>query len=220
MPRTVVPLRTIAYVQAPHKDGLLIYLPGMGDSITVLQGNGLIDSIRAYAPSFDVVAADVNYGYYADRTLHERVTTDIINPALARGYRRIWFLGNSMGGVGSQIYAGVIEGMILLGPGTTSIGPVREIMKAGGLAAWSMPAHVKEQDWERPLWQWLKGCINCGPGCPRIYIAYGVKDRLAPGIRILEAALPKGRVLALDGGHDWPVWKDGLMRLLRAGVLR
>jgi hypothetical protein len=224
IPRTVTPLRTIAYEQAPHKDGLLVYLPGMGDSITVLAGNGLIDSIRAYAPSFDVVAADVNYGYYADRTLHERVTTDIIAPALARGYRRIWFLGNSMGGVGSQIYAwkhpGVIEGMILLGPGTTSNGPIREIMKAGGLAAWTMPAQVKEKDWERPLWQWLKGCANGGPGCPRIYIAYGVKDRLAPGIRVLEAALPKGRVIALEGGHDWPVWKEGLMRLLRAGVLQ
>jgi enterochelin esterase-like enzyme len=47
-----------------------------------------------------------------------------------------------------------------------------------------------------------------------------VKDKLAPGIRILEAALPKGRVIALDGGHDWPVWKEGLMRLLRAGVLQ
>jgi len=65
-----------------------------------------------------------------------------------------------------------------------------------------------------------QGCANGGPGCPRIYIAYGVKDKLAPGIRILEAALPKGRVVALDGGHDWPVWKEGLMRLLRAGVLQ
>jgi enterochelin esterase-like enzyme len=83
-----------------------------------------------------------------------------------------------------------------------------------------MPAQVKEKDWERPLWQWLKGCANGGTGCPRIYIAYGVKDKLAPGIRILEAALPKERVVALDGGHDWPVWKEGLMRLLRSGVLQ
>jgi pimeloyl-ACP methyl ester carboxylesterase len=224
IPRTVVPLRTIAYEQTPHKDGLLVYLPGFGDSITVLQGNGLIDSIRAYAPSFDVVAVDLHYGYYADRTLHERVKADIIDPAQARGYRRIWFLGNSMGGVGSLIYAskhpGVIEGMILLGPYTTSKGPIREIVKAGGLAAWSMPAQVKENDWERPLWQWLKGCASGDSGCPRIYIAYGVKDKLAPGIRTLEHALPKGRVIALDGGHDWPVWKEGLMRLLRAGVLQ
>lgn len=223
-PRTVIPLRTIVYEQVPHKDGLLVYLPGLGDSITVLQGNGLIDSIRAYAPSFDVIAADVNYGYYADRTFHERVTEDIIGPAQARGYRRIWFLGNSMGGVGSQIYAwkhpGVIEGMILLGPYTTSKGPVQEIIKAGGLAAWSIPAKVKENDWERPLWQWHKECINGGPGCPRIYIAYGVEDRLAPGIRLLEQALPKGNVVALDGGHDWPVWKEGLMRLLWTGILK
>jgi hypothetical protein len=223
IPRTVVPLRTIAYELAPNKDGLLVYLPGFGDSITVLQGNGLIDSIKAYAPSFDIVAADVHYGYYADRTLHERITVDIIGPALARGYHRIWFLGNSMGGVGSQIYAwkhpGVIEGMILLGPYTTSNGPIREIVKAGGLSAWSMPARLKQDDWERPLWQWHKECTKGGQGCPWIYIAYGVKDKLAPGIRILEQALPKGRVVALDGGHDWPVWKEGLMRLLRAGVL-
>jgi hypothetical protein len=224
IPHTVVPLRTIAYEQAPHNNGLLVYLPGLGDSITVLQGNGLIDSIKAYAPSFDVIVADVHYGYYAGRTLHERVTADIIDPAHVKGYRRIWFLGNSMGGLGSQLYAwkhpGVIDGMILLGPYTTSSGPIREIAKAGGLAAWSAPARVKEEDWERPLWQWLKGCANGGPGCPQIYLAYGVKDKLAPGIRILAQALPKERVVTLDGGHDWPVWKEGLMRLLRAGVLQ
>ncbi|HUI91852.1 MAG TPA: alpha/beta hydrolase [Chitinivibrionales bacterium] len=224
LPRTVIPLRTITYERAPHKDGLLVYLPGFGDSITVLQGNGIIDSIKAYAPSFDVVSADVHYGYYADRTLHERVTKDIIDPANAKGYRRIWFLGNSMGGLGSQLYAwkhpGVIEGIILMGPYTTSKGPIQEITKAGGLSAWSMPAKVDEKDWERPLWQWLKGCAGGGPGCPRIYVAYGVKDKLAPGIRILEQALPKGHVVELEGGHDWPVWKEGLMRLLREGVLK
>jgi enterochelin esterase-like enzyme len=47
-----------------------------------------------------------------------------------------------------------------------------------------------------------------------------IKTNMPPGIRILEQALPKGRVIALDGGHDWPVWKEGLMRLLRTGVLQ
>jgi pimeloyl-ACP methyl ester carboxylesterase len=224
IPRTVVPLRTIAYEQTPHKERLLVYLPGNGDSMSVLKATGIVDSIRTYAPSFDIVAADVNFGYYADRTLHQRVTDDIITPALARGYRHIWFLGNSLGGFGSQIYAlkhpGVIEGMILLAPFTTSNAPIREIVKAGGLAAWSMPARVKKEDWGRTLWQWHKECANGGRGCPKMYIAYGVSDRFAPGIRLLEQRLPKGCVIALDGGHDWPVWKEGLLRLLRAGVLK
>jgi pimeloyl-ACP methyl ester carboxylesterase len=224
MPRTVSPLRTIVYEEQGRKDGLLIYLPGLGDSITVLEGNGLIDSLRVYAPAFDVVAADVHIGYYIDRTLHERIARDIISPALAAGYHRIWFLGNSMGGIGSQIYAwqhpGAVQGMILLGPYTTSNGPIREIVKAGGLSAWTMRSHVKEKDWERHLWQWHKGCLHGGQGCPRIYIAYGERDKLAPGIRLLESGLPEGHVIALQGGHDWPEWKEGLMRLLRAGILR
>jgi pimeloyl-ACP methyl ester carboxylesterase len=224
IPRTVVPLHTVPYEQTPHKERLLIYLPGKGDSISVLQANGLIDSIRVYAPSFDIVAADANFGYYANRTLHERITDDLIKPAHIRGYRHIWFIGNSLGGFGSQMYAsrhpGVIEGMILLGPYTTSNGPIREIVKAGGLASWSIPARVKDDDWERSLWRWHKECANGTPGCPEVYIAYGINDRFAPGIRLLEKTLPEGHVIALDGGHDWPVWKEGLMRLLRRGILK
>jgi pimeloyl-ACP methyl ester carboxylesterase len=224
IPRTVVPLRTVAYEQTPRNEGLIVYLPGRGDSINVLQGNGIIDSIRVYAPSFDVVVADAHIGYYADRSLHKRITEDIIAPAKARGYRHIWFLGNSMGGLGSQLYAwkqpGTIEGMILMGPFIPANSRVKEITRAGGLAKWSMPARVNETDWERHLWQWHKECINGDTGCPQVYITYGVNDLSAPGIRLLEQALPQGHVLPLDGGHDWPVWKEGLLRFLRAGVLQ
>jgi len=105
-----------------------------GDSITVLQGNGLIDSIRAYAPSFDVVAAAsimATMRPHAPRACHRRHHQS----CAGQGYRRIWFLGNSMA-VSARNLCVEASGRYRRHDSAGALyhvqRPVREIMKAAG----------------------------------------------------------------------------------------
>ena len=77
----------------------------------------------------------------------ERIREDIIIPAKARGYRNIWMLGISMGGMGAiwydRTHPGDVNGLILLSPYLGEKTIVETIEKAGGLSG------AGGQEWTR-----------------------------------------------------------------------
>jgi pimeloyl-ACP methyl ester carboxylesterase len=197
---------------------LLVYLPGNGDSPDAFAYNGLIMSLRSQGLNATVVDVDAHLGYYSDNTLVARLKEDVINPAKSRGFRNIWLVGNSLGGVGSLMYVKEhekdIAGVVLLDPFVGDKEIIKEIRRAGGLQKWD-PGSIRETDWQRKLLVWLKEYGRSGHSSPPLYLGYGTDDRFATGQELLAGMLPPERVVAIYGGHDWRTWSAAWKLLVR-----
>lgn len=203
---------------AAPTDTLLVMLPGAYSTIDEFVREGIVDAVRKQRLRVDVVRVDAHLGYYNKGTVFERLRQDVIEPARARGYRHIWALGISVGGLGAIAYSdkfpGELEGLVVLAPylgeRLTSI----EIANAGGLAKWRVPPRELAMD-ER-LWRRLSAYaqVPTAPDLPPLYLGYGTEDRFAFSHRLLAAALPPDRVATTPGGHDWPEWRRLWLELL------
>jgi pimeloyl-ACP methyl ester carboxylesterase len=196
--------------------------------------NGFLIAARERRTAVDLVLVDAHYGYYANRTILDRLREDVIDPATRRGYDEIWLVGISLGGLGALLYAsrnpGHITGLVLLAPFLGPPDVIGEIARAGGLKAWNPEGGaelVGNQDYQRPLWRWLKEQAVSQSGMaaspPVIHLAYGEQDRFAPGHQLLAEVLPAGRVLSVSGGHDWTTWTrlwQALLTSPESGFLR
>jgi pimeloyl-ACP methyl ester carboxylesterase len=229
-PAPKVPLDTLRY-DAPGGDRkqLIVFLPGNGDPLTVFDENGMVAAVRARNLPVDIIAVDAHIGYYMTGSILARLKQDVIDPARGRGYRRIWLVGNSLGGYGSISYARQypqdIFGIVLLGPFLGDKNIIREIREAGGLQKWD-PGQIPENTratWEKELWKWLKdgdqqkgfwhwvkSCDEPDEDCPsRIYLGFGKRDRFSSGQKLLAEGLSPENVIVIDdGGHDWDTWKQ------------
>src|SRR5579862_1684929 len=99
---------------------LVVFLPGIGDSERDFVDHGFLDAFSARSLPIDAVAANATFGYYANRTVITRLREDVLQPARAAGYREIWLVGISMGGMGALLLAKSgepdIAGAVLLAP--------------------------------------------------------------------------------------------------------
>jgi len=200
---------------------LLVMLPGAMDRAQDLMEQGLCAALRERGLPVDVVAVDAHVDYYFERTVIECLAADIIAPARDLGYKRIWLLGISIGGMGSMAYvrehAADIEGVVLLAPFLGARGLIAEVMRAGGLNQWT-PGDIPPGDDERALVAWLRTYRSADPALPAIFLGYGKGDRFAPASTMLAAQLPASRVVAVEGGHDWQTWRALWQQLLDKGL--
>jgi pimeloyl-ACP methyl ester carboxylesterase len=209
-PKTTIPIATHphpATATAAQSRTLLVLLPGRGDLGEDYTRHGFV--ARALAePGVDVVTVDAHFGYYADRTLRERLHEDVLAPARGR-YEQIWLLGISMGGIGALLtaekYPDDVDGIILIAPYLGRRRTIKAVMHAGGLANWQPPAKLA---WDERLWAWMKSTDT------PIYLAYGTEDFGARAHAVLAAALPKDHVLTSPGEHAWTTWTPLFDRLL------
>jgi pimeloyl-ACP methyl ester carboxylesterase len=214
-----VPVPAI-YHDATSSDActLLVYLPGNGDNPDAFAYNGLIMSLRSQGLDATVVGVDAHLGYYLNNTLVARLKEDVVEPAKKKGFRNIWLVGNSLGGVGSLMYvkdhAKDISGVVLLGPFVGNDAIIDEIRLEGGMQKWD-PGAVSETDWQRRQLVWLKEYGRAGHSTPSLFLGYGTGDRYASGQKLLAGMLPPERVVAIDGGHDWHTWSAAWKQLVR-----
>ncbi|MDQ2076104.1 serine aminopeptidase domain-containing protein [Marinimicrobium sp. ABcell2] len=201
-----------------QSDTLLIMLPGRKEGMESFPSNGFFATGNELEA--DIVAVDAHFGYYRERTVVERLHQDIIVPARARGYKRIWLMGVSMGGLGAVLYCdehpGIIDGLILLAPYPGDSALVREIHEAGGLDQWPNDGKAGE-DYERAVWHWFKEATR-GSNGPQIVLGYGEEDRFAKASELLAVRLPAERVFTQPGGHNWDVWRALWSDIVAAGL--
>lgn len=204
------PMRVETFASAcPNVDTMVVLLPGAYDRAPDFVAQGFVDALANRGIAVDVALADAGIPYYRNRTIVDRIESDVLAPARARGIRRFWFAGISLGGLGSLIMANTrpadVDGVLLIAPFVGDRPVIAEVAAAGGLAGWSPPLPIAANDNDRRTWQWLKNMTR--EGRQEIYLGYGTEDRLAPGHRLLAAALPADRVFTVPGGHDWPPWR-------------
>jgi pimeloyl-ACP methyl ester carboxylesterase len=183
---------------------LVVMLPGIKDRAEQFLVAGLVGGNVAAEP-FDVVVVGPELRDYVRGTLVERLRTDVIEPALARGYDDIWLLGVSIGGFGSLLYAGEfpahIRGVVLLAPYLGGRRVPRAIVAAGGLEAWrvaSGPSPFVDG------WVGLQTLLRHANAT--VVLGFGGDDRLAATYAPLLATLPRSQIFTVDGGHAWTTW--------------
>lgn len=224
-----VPMRSIEWHQPaakPQARCLIVFLPGMGDDAEEFERQGFVAEVKKNDLSVDMVAANATLGYYARGTFPERLATDVIGPARARGYEQLWLVGMSMGGLGTVYYArshaADVTGVLALAPYLGERELIDEIRGQGGLATWQGPPKVdvmNEDNYQRELWRWLQAVTRRQEPGPNIYLGYGRADKLARQDELLAAALPEGHTYLVDGAHDWETWKVVLGEFLQTSEL-
>ena len=221
---TKKPIDTRYYVTGKTpSDSLIIMLPGGGDEPDDFVRNGFIKAVEDSGIHADIIAVDANLGYYFKRNLLPRLQGDVIIPAREKGYKNIWLLGISMGGLGAMIYAKHhpenISGLIVLAPFVGYPAVIKEISNAGGLSKWSPKEPIDKDDYQHDLWKWLKGYTGPEKNHPRLILGYGDKDKFAAGAALLAQVLPKDQVFIVPGCHDWETWGRLFHLILKTGFL-
>jgi pimeloyl-ACP methyl ester carboxylesterase len=212
VPPAKVPLDTITYPQAEGslQECLVIFLPGRGGRAAEFEREGFIERVRQSGLKADVVAAELHIGYYVNWTAVERLRHDVIAPARALGYRQVWLVGISMGGLGALEYAikypDDVTGIVLLSPYLGDDGIINEIIQAGDLKDWE-PGPIAELDYQRHLWAWIRDFKIQGLSRPVIYLGYGSDDRFIEADHLLALVIGPHRTMTVPGGHTWTTWK-------------
>lgn len=209
-------------VSAPQPaQRLVVVLPGRGDSLASLQRSGVAQAIRAAWPDTDVELTGLSMPFYRQGHATRRLHDEVMVPALRRGYRQVWLVGISLGGLGAllydQRYPGQIDGMLLLSPYLGEHPMVQEIRAAGGLARWN-PGPVKPvgpATFQRELWRYLQHWQDDPTRARSVWLAYGDKERFRAPIELMSPMLPPGHVLMRPGHHNWHLWRPALKLLLQ-----
>jgi pimeloyl-ACP methyl ester carboxylesterase len=212
-----IPMAQEWYRQGHGHDQLIVFLRGLGDDHRIFQREGIVDEVWAHGLEYDMVAPNAHLGYYRAENVDVRLKEDVIEPAKAMGYRKIWLVGVSMGGLGACFYAKRypqdLAGVVLISPFLGYEGIRAEVARAGGLRRWE-PGPQTDQDWERTIWAWLKAVTARPADYPPIYLGRGTDDYMKDGHLLLAAALPAGSAVEIPGGHRLKTFKAAWEKLL------
>lgn len=202
---------------------LLVMLPGRYGTPDQFKDEGIVDLVLTAGCSLDVITAEAHMGFYYNQTVVERLRQDIILPARARGYERIWLLGISLGGLGAiwydRTHPGDVDGLILLAPYLGDTQMVEEIEAAGGMRGWRRD----EQDkglFQQEIWSLAKGYEDLRTTVGRLFLGYGLQDGFARSNALLAREIPADQVATIPGSHDWRTWRLLLTMFLDNNVLR
>jgi hypothetical protein len=198
---------------------LIVMLPGRGGNMNDFEEAGFTALAEKAGVNSDFLTVDLHEGYYYNRTMIERLRVDVVQPALKKGYEKIWFVGVSLGGFGALMYTkednANIEGILVIAP---YLGDkiVEEIEKAGGIQKWEPQPNTSSENYEVDLWKWLRQ----GHGNTPLYLAYGNDDRMAASHKLLAELLPRDRTIEIPGGHNWKAWTTLWKLFLERKVLQ
>jgi pimeloyl-ACP methyl ester carboxylesterase len=201
----------------------LALLPGAYQSPEDFLQAGFAEAVTSRALSIDLSFVDIELDVLTDRAVIGRLREEIVRPARAQGYARVWIGGISLGGYVALDYASraaaegrsELDGLCLFAPYLGNRMVIAEIARAGGLRTWE-PGPLAESDEERRIWQFIK---HGGSSPPAVYLGYGREDRFAQAQSLLGSALPAGGVDVIPGGHEWPTWKRLWENFLDSGWL-
>jgi pimeloyl-ACP methyl ester carboxylesterase len=191
-----------------HSDTLLVLLPPALSSIDDFDDQGFVAAVRQRQLPVDLLLADATAQHVIDHSVVSELHAQVIQPARARGYRRIWLAGISIGAFSALSYAAQhanqIAGLYLIAPYPGTADVLAEIRAAGGVATWCQNTpHTHD---ERAWWQWLGQESLKGEWRTPVYVGTGSADRFLSGQQMLSEVLAEDHVRVLPGPHQWSTW--------------
>ncbi len=219
-PDKPIPTTLIPALQQPATR-LVVVLPGRGDGLAGLERTNIAQAIQSQWPDADVTLSGLTMDYYllgsAERRLHE----EIIVQAHARGYREIWLLGASLGGLGALMHDAqwpdTVDGIVLMAPYLGEKPLLQEIAAAGGIARWNpgpVPAQTNGDNFQHELWRHLQTWSRDPAHARNVWLAYGDHDYLRGTMPTLTPLLLPSHVLVRKGSHAWAVWTPAAREIL------
>ena len=217
------PMEVLSYVgNSTSHDNLFVFIRGLGGSHRSFAEEGMVKATWQRDIDFDMVAPNSHFAYYSERTLIERLRQDVILPAKQKGYKKIWLVGPSMGGLGSLLYVrehpNDIDGIYLISPFLGYNGIINEIKAQGGLQYWQPGDYSPDKDWQRMLWDWIKTEVAAQNTLP-IYLGFGDDDTYVESQKLLATALPADHIIIRQGGHDYDTFKALWLSFLEWDVI-
>lgn len=99
------PLDTLFYKsELERQDNLIVFMRGLGgtwrcpiNAHRCFKVEGFVEAVQDRNLPYDMAAPNMHLGYYQARSLVQRLQADVILPAKANGYKRVWIVGVSMG---------------------------------------------------------------------------------------------------------------------------
>ena len=207
-------------------DKLIIFIPGVYDSVDKFKRESFFRDARKAGIKADMVAININAGHLAKRVMIPRIRKDVFRPTRNEGYKNIWMVGVSIGGLSSLVYLQHHEkdlcGVVVLAPFLADDRLIEEVRKFGGIKKWVPEAEkIKDSidDQINSLWNWLTTKNDFS----NIYLGYGKQDRFIVGSHLLETFLEPSHVVSMDGEHDWiagrKLWNEQLNTREETGLL-
>ena len=198
-------------VPGQRADTLLVLLPGAYDTPQDFQHQGFVQAVRQRQLPVDLLLLDAHTGYYTAQQITDRLLHEVVAPARAEGYARIWLVGISLGGYGALLFAQqhpqLVDGLFVMAAFLGRRDLPAAIGQAGGLRAWDGQLDGADAH-DLALWRWLRERA-LAPNAPQppLWIGYGDSDRFVASNRLIAATLPPEHVLVTDGGHTWAPWQ-------------
>jgi pimeloyl-ACP methyl ester carboxylesterase len=196
----------------PSARVLVVVLPGFIYDADDLRDKGVADVIHRGWPAADIALVGATFNYYRSGLLVPRLHEQVIKPAREQGYRQIWLIGGSMGGMGVLLYEwhhpGELTGIIMLSPFLGS-GSVLDEIRAAGLARWDpglLSSDMTEDNYQRQVWKMIKGWRDHPELARRVWLACGTGDHLYPDVQLLAPQIRPDQYIARPGGHNWDFW--------------
>lgn len=202
-------MRTLIHTTVPgaRTDVTIALLPGTFGQPEDFVREGFPAEAEAQGVNVEIAMAEVRAAWFADGSVVQRIRDHVVLPAIARGHRRVWLAGISLGALASLSYAARhesdIEGILLISPYPATREVLREMAEAGGLGRWH-PVIPPQGDLEREAWLWL---ADRRPGAVPVHCYFASGDRFAQGQRLMAQVLPPDCVREVAGGHDWAAWR-------------
>ena len=205
---------------ARRAETLLVLLPGAYDTPQDFERQGFVSAVRDRQLPVDLLLLDAHTGYYTSQQIVDRLLHEVVQPARAQGYTRIWLVGISLGGYGSLMFAsrhaGLVDGLFVMAAFLGRRDLPAAIGRAGGLRTWNGELDGADAQ-DLALWRWLRGRAELpAPVHPPLWIGYGEDDRFVASNRLIAATLPPAHVLVTNGGHEWAPWQRLWSRFLDA----
>lgn len=221
---TTIPLQAWEVRVDPNvrQECLLVFLPGLFDLPDQIFEEGLVRETRRATDHCDIIAVDSHMGYFMRGDIRERLASDVLTVAEARGYRDIWLVGISMGALGALMVAREnpdrIRGLVLLSPWLGDERVVRAVRESGGLRRWEPPADLEERsgmegNTGRAL-AWLAGYADGDDARPALYLGAASNGRYHAMSALVAEVVPPARRFSVDGAHDWASWRVLWARVL------
>lgn len=203
----------VDYFSASHASNasdktLLILLPGIGDGGDAFKKHGFIEDVQELWPTADVAAVNAHFGYYRNRSVVDRIYTDVIERARKQGYDNIHIAGISLGGFGALLYQrdtnDNIASLMLLAPYLGEENSFEYVQNGG-----EPPQPVPDDN----IWPWLQSLS--ADKRQAMYLGYGAGDKFAHANGLLGEWLPESNVCIVPGKHNWKTWKVLWRELLK-----
>jgi len=95
---------------------------------------------------------------------------------------------------------------------------VKEIEKAGGIAAWNpgpRPIEITRKNVAREQWRVVKSLHSNPTRAADVWLICGTEDRLRRASDMIATVLPANHFMRPVGGHRWDVSSPAAAELLR-----